>query len=519
MNSNPAQGPTGAHGAKLRAPGLSAGTFALSLLLFIVLATANSAGYRFGASDQAFYAPAILERMDPARYPRDSALIQAQAKLTFVDDVVGPIANVVGMRLPTLFVTLQVITLALLAFAATRLAQVVYRTRWAAIALLAALTLKHSVVKSGTNTLEGYFHPRQFSFALGALAVAEFLRGRAAPMLVLIAIAAALHPTTGLWFAIWLSIAAFVADQRWRVPVIAVAVVCAALAAWAFTAGPLAGRPWTMDDAWLATLASKDYLFPWNWPVDAWLVNLGYVPVIVFIYRRRLTAGVLVAREAALVVGVLSLVLVWLASLPLNAAHVALAIQLQPARIFWLLDFTAVMYVVWLVAEDPLDLGRGKPAASEARARLVAIVIALVSIARGVYIMRVEFPDRRIAQIDLADDDWGRAMRWARSTPATSGWLADPGHAARYGTSIRVAAERDVFVEGIKDGAVGMYERAVAMRTRDRLAVLGDFATLTPGRARQLAAEYDLDYLVTEQPMDLPIAFRAGRITIYRLKT
>jgi hypothetical protein len=147
------------------------------------------------------------------------------------------------------------------------------------------------------------------------------------------------------------------------------------------------------------------------------------------------------------------------------------------------------------------------------------LAIALVSIARGVYIMRVEFPDRRIAQVDLSDDDWGRAMRWARNTPLTTGWLADPGHAARYGTSIRVAAERDVFVEGIKDGAVGMYERAVAIRTRDRLKELGDFVSLTPDRARQLAAEYDLDYLVTEQTLDLPIAFRSGRITIYRLKT
>ncbi len=45
-----------------------------------------------------------------------------------------------------------------------------------------------------------------------------------------------------------------------------------------------------------------------------------------------------------------------------------------------------------------------------------------------------------------------------------------PGHAVQYGTSLRVAAERDVFVEGIKDAAIGMYERDVAMRTRDRLA-------------------------------------------------
>ena len=58
----------------------------------------------------------------------------------------------------------------------------------------------------------------------------------------------------------------------------------------------------------------------------------------------------------------------------------------------------------------------------------------------------------------------------------------------QYGTSLRVAGERDVFVEGIKDAAIGMYERDVAMRTRDRLAELQDFDTLTPERARALAA-------------------------------
>ena len=56
----------------------------------------------------------------------------------------------------------------------------------------------------------------------------------------------------------------------------------------------------------------------------------------------------------------------------------------------------------------------------------------------------------------------------------------------QYGTSLRVAGERDVFVEGIKDAAIGMYDRDVAMRTRDRLAELQNFDTMTPDRARTL---------------------------------
>ena len=41
-------------------------------------------------------------------------------------------------------------------------------------------------------------------------------------------------------------------------------------------AGPLAGRLVTMDAAWLATLETKDYLFPLEWPAYAWLFNLMY---------------------------------------------------------------------------------------------------------------------------------------------------------------------------------------------------------------------------------------------------
>jgi hypothetical protein len=484
--------------------------FAFSLIPFVLLATLNSAGYRFGASDQAFYAPAILKSIDPDLFPRDSALIRSQARLTLVDNVIGPLGRVLGLEVPTLFAALQIVTLGLLALAAVRIGGTLYRTTWAVSGLVAALTLRHAIVRSGTNTLEGYFHPRQLSFALGALAIADFLRGRYTTMFLFLCIAGALHPTTGSWLAIWLGVALFIAERRLRPLLLGGAAACLLLAAWAFTAGPLSGRLAIMDDEWRATLSSKEYLFPLRWPAVAWLVNLGYVPVIVAIYRWRRTHGLLVEREGGLVAGCLALVLVFAASLPLNAAHVALAIQLQPARIFWMLDFLAIALVVWAIAEGP--------AGRVARGQAAAVAIAVLAIVRGCYVMFVEFPDRRIAQIDVADDDWGRVMRWARETPSATGWLAEPDHAARYGTSVRVAAHRDVFVEAIKDGAVGMYDRAVAMRTRDRVHALGDFPTLTADRARALAQEYDLDYLVAEHTLDLPVAFTSGRLRVYRLR-
>ena len=83
---------------------------------------------------------------------------------------------------------------------------------------------------------------------------------------------------------------------------------------------------------------------------------------------------------------------------------------------------------------------------------------------------------------------------------------------------MRVAGERDVLVEAVKDAAIGMYERDVAIRTRDHLTELADFDAMTPERARALAARHGLDYLVTERTLDLPVAFSSGTVRIYRLR-
>jgi hypothetical protein len=75
-----------------------------------------------------------------------------------------------------------------------------------------------------------------------------------------------------------------------------------------------------------------------------------------------------------------------------------------------------------------------------------------------------------------------------------------------------------VFVEALRDTALGMYDRRIAIRTRDRIAELVDFESLTAARARQLAAKYNLDYLVTTQTLELPVAFETGTLRVYQLR-
>jgi hypothetical protein len=483
---------------------------AVCLVCFLLLCTLNSAGYRYGASDLAFYIPAALEKLDPTLFPRDGGLIASQARLTMIDEVIAGLARITGLGLPALFAALYVVTLTLLLAAAWLIGERLYRSPWTTVALAAALTLRHAIARSGTNTLEGYFHPRQLAFSLGALAIAAALRQRVVPAWLLVLAAGLLHPTTALWFAIWITVAAYVNEPRYRRPIAGASVVLGAAGIWTLVAGPLAGRLTVMDPAWIATLETKDYLFPLEWPAYAWLLNMAYAPLVLAVYRRRQRAGLVIGAERGVMWGCVALLGVFATALPLNAAHLAIVVQLQTPRVFWMLDFLATIYAVWALAEGT--------AATVRRGRVALAAIALFSISRSAYIKFVKFPERPVAEVAIPDTDWGRVMAWARTTPHDSGWIADPAHAVLYGTSVRVAGERDVFVEGVKDAAIGMYERDVAMRTRDRLAEAQPFDQMTPERARDLSARYALDYLVTVQSLDLPVAFEAGDFRVYRLR-
>jgi len=484
--------------------------FSFFLIPFILLCTLNSAGYRYGASDLAFYIPAALERLDPSLFPRDRALIASQARLTMIDETIAVLTRTTRLTLPPLFAGLYVLTLALLLAGTWLVGRHLYRSAWTLAALTAAVTLKHEIAKSGTNTLEGYFHPRQLAFSLGTLALAAVLRSRYAAGAALVVAAGMLHPTTALWFAIWLGIATWVENPPWRLRLTIAALLAIVAGVLVLTVGPLAGRLVFMDQDWLATLETKDYLFPLEWPLYVWLLNLAYLPTIWFVYAHRRAAGALTPGERGMVFGCLSLVVVFAAALPLNAARLAIVIQLQIPRIFWMLDFLAIAYACWALVEAG--------AFSRRRAAMVVGGLVLFSTVRSAYIKFVKFPDRPVAQVGIPDTDWGRAMAWARGTAPDSNWLAHPLHAVQYGSSLRVAGERDVFVEGIKDAAIGMYERDVAMRTRDRLAELDGYEGMSAARVRALAEKYGLDFMVSEESLPLPIAFASGSLRVYRLR-
>ena len=138
---------------------------------------------------------------------------------------------------------------------------------------------------------------------------------------------------------------------------------------------------------------------------------------------------------------------------------------------------------------------------------LAVVLIAVSPSAAASYIMLVEHPERALFACTCPTPPGTTPMRWLSRQPRDAHVLADPGHAWKYGTSVRVAGRRDVFLEEVKDSAIAIYSRDVAARVVERTSAIGDFSALTADRARELAERYDLDYLVTAADLPLPEAY------------
>jgi hypothetical protein len=257
-------------------------------------------------------------------------------------------------------------------------------------------------------------------------------------------------------------------------------------------------------------LAGKDYLYPTRWRAAIWTLHFSGVALIVLTWLARRGRGLAHPREAGIVAGCLALVVLFLLSLPFIDAGIALAVQFQPSRMFWTVDFLATLYLVWWTGE----------ATRRKRPRLLFAALLLLSVVRGFYIVLLEVPGgRTFAQVDVAPGPWREAGLWLRThTARDAHLLADPGHAWKYGAGLRVIAHRDVLVDATKDSALSIFSRDVASRVGERMAATDGFTAFDETAMLRLARRYDLDYLVIERKLALRAVYRNERFYVYDLR-
>jgi hypothetical protein len=179
--------------------------------------------------------------------------------------------------------------------------------------------------------------------------------------------------------------------------------------------------------------------------------------------------------------------------------------------VFWVADFLLALLIAWFLIDR----------AKAARVRQVALAaVLLLSVGRGIYTINEGGDSRAAVQINLPADDWTEAMSWLRGQPVDWLILAHPDHAWLYGSSVRVGANRDVVVESVKDSAISMYDRDVAIRTAERLGALADYDAMTTPRAVELGKRYGAAVAVTDasRPLDLPLLHRNATFAVYDLR-
>lgn len=443
-----------------------------------------------------------------------------------VDEVLAGLARSTGLSLETLFLAGYVGSLLVIWTGLVLIGTRVYRSPWAVAALAAAFTMRHRIPRTSVNSFEPYFSTRMLAFGIGMLAIAALLRRRPWVAIGLVGLAAPIHVTTALWFAVLVGTALAILDARLRRVVIAGGATAVVVLVAAVLAGPLRGTVTRMDDIWLQAVASKDSLFATDWPAWAWAANLGFFGLLWWAHRARARRGEATPEDRALVWGAGALVALFLVTLPLVMAGMSLAVQFQISRVFWLVDLLALVYVVGAVCDSRTVKVRAATEKSSnaglaftaRRGAVVAVALLAFAAGRGLYVMLVERPERPLFEVRLPVSPWEDAMAWLRRQPANTHVLADPGHGWKHGTSVRVSAERDVLLEEVKDSALAIYSRDVAARFVDRVQAVGDFASINPERAQELARRYDLDFLVTEADLALPLAYGNDQFRIYSLR-
>ena len=473
--------------------------------LFVVLAAANSGGYRYGISDQAFHVPAMAHYVDATLFPRDAVLLEAQSSRTMAYHLFAAVTRTPA-DLPALFAVLYLAGMVGLVIAVWIYGRALGGSAWATAAALALLTFRHRIAKTGANSLEGYFNPRMLAFAIGIAALACVLRRRLWAAFGLAVAAGLLHPTTGLWLAAVVGVAVLTALNRTAIWA-AAAVAAAAVLAWLAVAGL------RMDETWRSVLLEKDYLFSLQWPAYAWVLNLLYLPLLAAIYRRRRALNVLAPGEPLLLAGLAALVAAFLLSLPLTAWNVALAVQLQVNRIFWVLDAALVLYLGWWLMDD-LSVRRGRAW----RAPLLGAIV-LLSAVRGFYVVAIE-TKRPLVQASLPAGDWLDALNWLRQQPSSWHVLADPNHAAKFGFSVRVGALRDTVLEQSKDAGLAIYERDIALRVAERREALAGFESFGDTQIRGVARRFGADVAVVDraQQLGFPVLYQNQRFVVYDVR-
>jgi hypothetical protein len=440
--------------------------------------------------DQFVYLPAIKKHLTPALYPYDSAIFEAQTRLSSFDELVAWSVKATGLPLDAVVFLWHLLSIFLILAGSLRLSRrcfAVPQTQWAAVLILwAALVMP--VAGTQLTLTDLYLHPRDLATGLLLFAFIAVL-DRKITALAWIALAAVIHPTMAAYGAFHLAI------QRWRMPRHPTAIPLALPLVIPF------GR--VHNEAWHEVLTTRRFLFPWRW---YWYEWLGVVaPFALFawfgrIARKRDMDLVAHISERAILSGCLGV----LGSFVITGTPVLERfIPSEPMRT---LHF---VYLLWVL------LGGGLLAELVLRNRPLRVFAWVMTLATVFYVVdrlvysaspHVEWPGR------VARNSWCEAYAWVRAnTPPDALFTLNPRYFDSSGVdghSFRALADRSQLLDWSKDRGVAATWPELSARWLEQTRDLEQWSEFNSDDFRHLQQKYGVTWVLVDRKEELATRLR-----------
>jgi hypothetical protein len=471
----------------------------LAGLLGLTAATVAIHGYHLGIEDQAIYLPAILKHLNPALFPHDGILFEAQTKPTLIDEIIAGVVRATHLPLDWALLLFHLLAIFLLLLGAWRVAHKCFSApgaTWAGLSLLTGLFLL-PIAGTSQYIVDQYMHPRALASAIILLPLADFVPGE--------------HRMGRTRLMVWCSfcfVIAFVIHLQMAVYGLGLLIFLAIpWERWIRLMGPalLALAPIPIIDqlfksgspAWqeAARTRTQHYLVRWEWyellgiiapMIIFWwwakLADKHQQPVVAWFSRRLALYGTLV-----LVIG---------GALILPPAFERLT-PFQPMRMF------TFVYLYLLI------LGGGLLGQFVLKKSVWRWVFLFLPMATGMYLAdRGLFPASPHIELPgtVPQNPWVGAFLWIRQNTPTDAYFAlnphyivdrDEDH-----RGFRAWAWRSQMADREKDGGVVSLVPEIAPRWHREVHALDGWDSLRDADFERLHHDFGVDWVILERNLE-----------------
>ncbi len=477
---------------------------ALWLLLLSVLAILVQ-GYHLGVDDAEIYVPAVKLFLNHRLYQGEPEFFMMHGKMSHLAAIVGECARVSHVGADAAIFAFYCFGVFLLLLSGWRLARALFTTERASWAAVAVLALVQTVPVAGTALpiADPYMTARSLSTPLSLLAVASFLRGGKASVLVWLVLAGLVHPQMVVYTVGFIGI--YLLFNRAAAPARA-ALVPAPSVFHSFSLQPSTG-------AYHEVLYSRAIFFISVWRWWEWVGAAAPLAILYWFTRARLRAvSPLFQRvaRALILFGVVSTAVELVFSLSPRFDSLQ---RLQPMRSFHLIYTVFFLMCGGLLAEYVLQK------------RVWRWALLFVPLAAGMFAMNrslypasphIELPGR------ASGNAWVASFLWIRAnTPVNALFALNPRYMHLPGEDthgFRAIAERSRLADYYKDsGEVTMFPQLVGDWERDQQALRG-WDRFTLADFERLRRERGVSWVVLDRAVaGLPCPYRNGQVRVCQI--